>query len=740
MPDLPILNFLAEFGESAAILALGVSAYCWVRRTGPKPRSHWNRTGEALVLSALVIYTMLHAVIVAPGVLFDARYIVQALAVLFSGPLVGTILTVITLGTRLWIGGDGIYSGTGGILIVFAICMVYRRGLRKSRRDIQLYDLVTVGVVMVAAAAFSLVLLVERRPAILDQVIDITIAQIVILPIGLMVLGALIMRDDRMRKIERARADEHARFCAVVNHLPVTLALRDLGGTVTLLNRRFETVYGVKVRDFIGRPREEFVKFIFPAGMDIEQLIDDKSVLATRQPVTDYVLDTQVGGAERSVMLTSFVVPDAAGQPGEIATIGLDITELRRRERRSEALEAQLVQAGKMEAIGQLAGGIAHDFNNLLGAIIGFAAFLAEDLPPDSEQQFHARRILRICDRAKALVSQVLAFSRADRVERKSTDIRAAVLETRDLLRPTLPPTTELVYDVANKPVHILANDSQLSQIIVNLCINSSDSLAGKPGTVTVALICGAPKAVELTHFSKQGDHSVDRLNRHVFGQINPERDYARLIVKDTGSGMDAQTLARVTEPFFTTKERGRGTGLGLAVVHGIMAASSGAYMIESEPGKGTAFTLYFPCSARPGPLEEVASAAVTGRGTERILVIDDEVDIRDVFTIALERLGYEVACIHDPLEALEMFRQEPDAWDLVLTDQVMPGMSGVELIQNMKLIRPHLKAVLCTGFSDRMTEPTALALGIDLFLAKPVEPHKLAASIRMLLDRVTVG
>ena len=424
-------------------------------------------------------------------------------------------------------------------------------------------------------------------------------------------------------------------------------------------------------------------------------------------------------------------IATARGRDGAVARFILtleDITRRKMQEREREDMLMRLQQAAKMEAIGRLAGGIAHDFNNLLGAQLGFAQFLVEDLPADSQPHQFASRILQVCRRGRDLVDQLLAFARTHEIEQHVLDLSAAAASCRDLLRASLPSSTTVVVETTAEVLPVRGNEGQLHQLLLNLCLNANDALGGKPGTIAIRLdrIQAAPDAVESAGYMAAGHFEMGR-------------SYARLAVSDTGAGMDTATMTRIFEPFFTTKDRGRGTGLGLAMVHGIVTASEGVLTVRSELGAGSTFGVYFPLEAAQ-PESEAASAAPESavRGRERILVVDDEPDLADVLAIGLERLGYEVVGMTDPRDALETVRENPEAWDVVVTDQVMPRLKGLSLITALKALRPELTAVLYTGFDDETTDVTAREHGADALLHKPVEVHELARTIRQLRDTQT--
>ena len=432
-------------------------------------------------------------------------------------------------------------------------------------------------------------------------------------------------------------------------------------------------------------------------------------------------------GSRHELAISRKRLPD-----GGVVTMLNDITETKQRQRRHEQLEEQLRQTTKMEAVGRLAGGIAHDFNNMIGATLGFANFLIEDLPEGGEQQGFAKRIAQVCERSRDVVKQLLAFSRPDDAARTVVDLRTAVIDNGTLLKAALPPSTGFVMELGADPLPVLANVGQIYQVLVNLCGNANDALDGNPGSIVVSLALVGREHADRRVFEGAG-YEPD-LAIAIGGQLDPERAYAAIRVIDSGAGMVQQTIDRIFEPFFSTKGRSRGTGLGLAVVHGIVHAYAGAYLVKSRLGAGSEFAIYLPL-VETAPETEAAGAGPP-IGNESVLVIDDEVDLTDMLSIALGRLGYDVTCCNDPLEAVAAFEEDPHAWDGVITDQAMPTMTGTAVIRRLKTLRPDCPVVLCTGFADGATEQGALAAGADAVLLKPIEAHRIARTIRELFDR----
>jgi PAS domain S-box-containing protein len=399
-------------------------------------------------------------------------------------------------------------------------------------------------------------------------------------------------------------------------------------------------------------------------------------------------------------------------------------------------LELQLMQAQKMEAIGRLAGGIAHDFNNIIGVISGFAGFLLQDLPEEVPQHRFAQRIAQAAGEAKDLVQQILAFSRGGGIERKPHDLARILRETGDLLRVTLPSSTRL--DIVNPGEELIAkvNAAQVSQILFNLCFNANDALMNEPGTVTIRMERVLPGDADHALFAEGGGPAAAD-GRVVLGTLRPGRSYARVVVTDTGVGMEPALLEHIFEPFFTTKERGQGTGLGLAVVHGTVTAYGGACVVTSRPAAGSVFTIYLPLDVEGVRPAAPPPAAALLRGRERVLMIDDDVDTTDMMSIGLDRLGYEVVALNDAAEALSAFAEDPMAWDVVISDQVMPKIKGLTLFEQLKALQPDLRFILCSGETGERSpglERAALDAGVDAFVHKPASPEQLAAAIRALV------
>ncbi len=379
-------------------------------------------------------------------------------------------------------------------------------------------------------------------------------------------------------------------------------------------------------------------------------------------------------------------------------------------------LNESLKQSQKMESIGTLAGGIAHDFNNILFPIIGYTEMLFEDIPNDSPFQKSLNGIYTGALRAKDLVTQILTFSRQENREMKLLKISPIIEETLKLVRSTIPTTIKIIRDIKSDSSVVKADPTQIHQIVINLTTNASHAMADSGGELRI----GIKEVI------------VDRHN--ISTPTMKFGSYVCLFVGDTGLGIPQNIKEKVFDPFYTTKEKGKGTGMGLSVVHGIVASLGGAIEVDSEYGVGTEFRVYLPIVETIQEQQIIKSEEKIAGGTEKILLVDDEKDILAMEKKMLERLGYQVTSCLDSLEALETFRSNPNEFDIVITDMAMPKMAGDKLSLGLVQIRPDIPVLLCTGFSETMSEKKAASMGIKGFLLKPIVMRDLNQKIREML------
>jgi PAS domain S-box-containing protein len=403
---------------------------------------------------------------------------------------------------------------------------------------------------------------------------------------------------------------------------------------------------------------------------------------------------------------------DADGRPLRVVGTAMDFTD-------RQHLEEQLAQSQKLEAIGTLAGGIAHDFNNILSAIIGYSELLTLfHIPKDSPARPELDQVLKAANRAKDLVQQILTLSRKTKQEKKPVLLGPIIKETLQFLRATLPANIEIRRSIQSETSKILADSTQMHQILMNLCTNAAHAMGNSGGVLGINL----------------EDIDLDAQSAERFLDLAPG-PYLRLTVTDTGKGMEPVVLQRIFEPYFTTKEQGEGTGLGLAVIHGIIKDHGGVITVDSEPGKGSTFQVLLPSLVN----EPVASAMDVSeslpKGSERVLFIDDEEAIANMARGVLEQLGYAVVAETDSSKALEVFRSSPGSFDVVVTDLTMPRMTGLELADKLKAVRPEVLIILYSGSIAPSLWEEAQRVGIKGFLSKPIGARDLAEAVRRVLD-----
>ena len=412
----------------------------------------------------------------------------------------------------------------------------------------------------------------------------------------------------------------------------------------------------------------------------------------------------------RFYSITNFPIVHLDGSVSKLS-IARDITDVK-------TIKEQLHQAQKMEAIGRLAGGIAHDFNNLLSGIFGFSQLAKSHIHNPVRAVKDIDQIIKGAQKATDLVQQILTFSRKTEHIKKLFQLSREVKDAVRLIRSTIPSNIEIKEDIAS-PAIVLADPTQVHQIVMNLCTNAYHSMGEKGGVLSISL-----KETEICNQDSVPDQG-----------ILPGR-YIKLEVSDTGSGMNSQVLGQIFEPYFTTKKVGEGTGLGLAVVLGVVREHKGYVTASSEPGKGSVFGVYFPMVENQtiDCLPEKQIPALQG-GTENIMVVDDEESIYTSTCELLEDFGYTVSTFSDAAHGFEAFQKDPDFFDLIITDLTMPLMSGYELAAKVLNIRKKVPIILCSGYSETMTESKAQALGIRKYLLKPVDSQTLLHLIRELLD-----
>jgi len=461
---------------------------------------------------------------------------------------------------------------------------------------------------------------------------------------------------------------------------------------------------------------ESWLQSVFPEDRKAIQIAVHDAAGSERELNIEWRVNT-TDGSLRWLMSRGQPLRDADGKVLKYHGIVIDITERKQSRAERDKLQAQLNQAQKMESIGTLAGGIAHDFNNILYPIVGHTEMLMEDFPDAGSTRDSLNAIYTGSLRAKDLVQQILAFARQEKTELKLMKMQPIIKEAMKLIRSTIPATISIRQDLKPDCGPVSADPTQIHQIVMNLATNAYHAMEENGGELKVNL-----KEIEL------GEDDL----------IDPDMSpglYACLTIGDTGVGMSKDVMNRIFDPFFTTKEKGKGTGMGLSVVHGIVKRMSGEIQVYSEPGKGTEFQVYLPVVGNVSEKQEPEADEPLPGGSERLLLVDDETVIIAMEKQALERLGYQVTSRISSIEALEAFRANPEKFDLVITDMSMPNMSGDKLASELIKIRPDIPILLCTGFSETMTDEKIKSLGLRGILMKPMMMKDLARKIREVLN-----
>lgn len=515
-----------------------------------------------------------------------------------------------------------------------------------------------------------------------------------------------------LKEMEAALQEREMLFSQIFHQSPFPVVISRLSDGIYIeVNEPFLKVTGYSREETIGKSAVDLNIWSDPLERDI--LIGS---LEESGPIHNLETSFRRKSGEVFSAFYSTATIEVKGELCLISTF-VDMTERKLAEEEKERLQAQLRQAQKLEAIGTLAEGVAHDFKNILCPIIGYTQMAIDDAPESSPLRTDLEQILSAAHRANDLAKQILAVSdHGQEQERVPLEIASITREALKLMRASLPSSIEIRQNIQKGIA--LADATQIHQVLMNLCTNSVYAM-GDRGTLQVTLT-----SVDLTD---------EKLASLTATDLKPG-PFLKLSVSDTGHGMDAETMQRIFDPYFTTKEVGKGSGLGLAVVHGIVKRHEGAITVKSAPNKGSTFDVYLPRMEMMGE-HSVETASHLPIGSERILLVDDEPVVADMVALMLERLGYHVAVRTNALEALDLFRSEPDRFDLIITDYMMPQMTGIELTVEVLKIRPGMSIILFTGYTRKVTEKAAKDLGIKGFILKPPDRKALADLVRDILN-----
>lgn len=510
---------------------------------------------------------------------------------------------------------------------------------------------------------------------------------------------AIMLREQNLAESERLHRE-------LIETIPYGVQENDLQGIITFTNSAYDKIFEYSPNSAVG-------KQIWANVVDKKkeaQLKQYFSYLVKEQPAPTiyYQKSRTATGKLIDIKIDWLYKRDSSGVVTGFISVITDITE-------QKQLEENLRQSQKMEAVGTLAGGIAHDFNNLLAAIIGYSELVLDNLPPDSSNHEDLQQVLKASFRAKDLIQHLLLFSRKQELRKTSIDISSVVNESTTLLRATIPSTIRFDLNIKKDVGKIKADSTQIQQVIINLCTNSAYAMGKQGGVLTITL--------DTISINETGTRP---------GELSSGK-YAHLQIQDNGTGIESEKLGRIFEPFFTTKDTGKGTGMGLAVVHGIVNSHGGAISVTSKLQLGTIFDVYFPLLEQSDELKKPFSDIPHGNN-EKIVIVDDEESVAISTSALLNRLNYSTVTFTDSKTALEYFRSNHDKCDLVITDQTMPNLTGIDLARQLLLMRSDLPIILFSGYSATITEADALEAGIKAFIMKPMTREKLANRVYSLL------
>jgi len=546
----------------------------------------------------------------------------------------------------------------------------------------------------------------------------------------LMHIDGMVEDITERKQIESELHDREKELDSIIKNTPDIIYRLNADGNISFISDAISR-YGYRPHELIGRKIKEIVH---PAdrpklqrvnerrrgdratkGLEVKLLTKDKPTVQLESMADEIKVD-------RTFLIDAEGLYHSEGSESVfIGTQGIarDITERILHEREREAMSKRFAQSQKMEAIGTLAGGIAHDFNNILSGIIGFSELALEPKSNlDPETRHYISNVLVSGNRAKNLVQQILRFSRQDSDAMQITRIKPIIKELIKLLQASFPSTIEIIHSITAQNDRVYANSTQIHQVIMNLCTNANHAMRGKSGKLTI---------------------NVENITIHqprIFQALQiPPGNYIRLIVADEGYGIPEGIMDKIFEPYFTTKDVDEGTGLGLAVTLGIMKNCRGLLEVESRPGEGTTFSVYWPLNETgEEKLSKTTGSVPIGNG-QKLLIVDDESFFLEVIKTYLENLNYTVCAYQGSLEVLDIIRRNPNDFDLIITDQTMPKMTGIQLVSEIRAVNSIVPIVLCTGFSEVVSEETAANCGISKYLMKPVNNEDLAITVNQLLN-----
>ncbi len=698
--------FIGMFNNLALFIIL-VAVYGALNAYFGEARSARRQVALGISFGLFAIGCMHVKIPVADGVIVDQRNAVVALCGAFAGPLSALICAAMSGAYRVYLGGAGIYGGVIGVILSAGA----GAGVFYIRSWIDTFWKAGL------CAACATILILPGFLFFKDLGTGWALLKAMAIPygsavfIGMFMVGLLLAHEEIRHRSKLALKRSERRFRNLYENLIDVSYRTDKEGYFVEVSPSAEKIFGYTHDEIIGKRITDAYRNPDRRDELLAQLKRDGKVENFESEVRTKD-NTYVWVSTNARMLT-----DADGAFSGVEGVTRDISRQKKSEREKQQLEESLRQSQKMEALGTLAGGIAHDFNNILGAVIGYTEMAIDDLPAVSESRRYMKNVLTASERAADLTRQILTFSRKSTPVKKPLNVHRTVIEAVKLLRKTLPSTVKIDVDLDPRTGLILADSTQIHQIVLNLCTNAYHALKLENGEIHIQL----------------REEMVDQITAGRYPNLK-EGPYARLTVKDNGIGMNPSTIERIFEPFFTSKAPGKGTGMGLSVVHGIVKDHDGSIGVESELGGGSTFHVFLPLTDIDG-ISEPAPSIAPPQGSEHILLIDDESALAQLGKSTLETFGYQVTAMTSARDAIGRFRDAPDAFDLIVTDQTMPEMTGDFLTKTALQIRPDIPVIICTGHSELLDEKKAKEIGSRAFLMKPLDRNLLAVTVRRVLD-----
>jgi PAS domain S-box-containing protein len=711
-------NYIELFHNALLLLALGV-IYDTLELY--KIRQQMVReTVSGLLVGLLGIMVMMNPWTFALGIFFDARWVLISLCGVFFGFIPTLIAVVMTVGFRLFQGGIGAHVGSLVIIVSATIGLSWRRFERDRNWKLSWLNLYLLGVsVQVAILACMLFMPIEVRYKILFA---IALPIILIFPVVTMLFG-LVLRKQRDRRTFELELNEHRNMLdrersflrALIDSIPDALLLTDQERHIVSTNKAFTETFGYTLDEVVGKP----TSVIYASEEEFLRQGRLRYNMTAEEAAKPYIVDyrrkdgTSLSG---EAIGTKVLTPDGK----TLGFFGLirDISERIKSDREKAELERQLHQAQKIESIGQLAGGVAHDFNNMLGVILGHAEMALRKAPPSSTFISDLEEIRKAANRSADLTRQLLTFARKQVIAPKVLDLNEAVGGILKMLQRLIGENIQLSWNPAAELWPVKVDPSQLDQILANLCVNSRDAISGT-GTISI----------KTANTSWDEEAIASRPYKVVPG------DYVQLCVSDDGCGMDKEAQSHIFEPFYTTKEVGGGTGLGLATVYGAVKQNHGFFTVYSEVGLGTVFNIYLPRTSQAvGAKQETAEKTLL-RGIETVLLVEDDEMLLRMMTTMLEESGYTVLAAITSDLAQTLAKEHPGPIHLLISDMIMPAMNGRELSARLQPLRPEIKTLFLSGYTaDIISDQGVLKEDIH-FLQKPFSFEALTAKVREVLD-----